>query len=296
MLPNFLIVGAAKCGTTSLYHYLADHPDIFMPENKEPRFFVHEHYRSNLIQTDSLYFTNHILENTINSLEEYKKLFIPGSSYIRRGEASVAYLYYYETAIPHIKKYLGDIPIIIILRSPAERAFSAYRHLKRDLSEPYDFATALQKEEQRIQKNYIPLYRYVDQGRYSQQIKAYLENFSRVKIILFEDLKSHPLSTIQTIYSFLEVEKKYRPKNLGEKFNEGKIPRSPWIHQIIYGNSPIKKAAKFLFPKKIREKIKDINMHKPENFNEQVKILKNIFHDEIHSVEFILKKDLSSWY
>src|ERR1700753_3266246 len=116
ILPNFLIVGAAKSGTTSLFHYLKQHPDIFLPEFKEPHFFV-----SALVKNK--------VYSWIEEKQEYENLFAGASAYHKRGEASVTYLYYYKIAIPNILSLLGrSTKIIVILRNPVERALSAYNY------------------------------------------------------------------------------------------------------------------------------------------------------------------------
>ena len=134
-LPNFLIVGAAKSGTSSLHNYLNQHPDIFLPtynihgvKVKEPRFLI-----SKLVKDR--------LHEGIWTLEEYQSLFFNCVDYSAVGESTVLYLYYYEEAIKNIKKYLGNnIKIIIMLRNPIERAYSAYNFLvRRGIKEKLSF-------------------------------------------------------------------------------------------------------------------------------------------------------------
>ncbi|HDL01569.1 MAG TPA: sulfotransferase, partial [candidate division Zixibacteria bacterium] len=127
-LPNFLIAGASKSGTTSLHSYLKQHPMIFMPV-KESRFFVSEIFE-NLSPKDPRY--EHIIKYTIFNYYDYVKLFENVNNEHAIGEAGTLYLYYYKIAISKIKKYLGNNKIIIILRNPTDRAFSAYMHLLRD--------------------------------------------------------------------------------------------------------------------------------------------------------------------
>ena len=136
-LPNFLVVGAAKSGTSSLHNYLNQHPEIFMPSFrdgvnvKEPQFFVRESVMDRL-------------HSGIWNWQDYKDLFFQVKDEKAIGEASVFYLYYFEEAINNIKKYLGDqIKIIIILRNPIDRAYSAYQHVSRSMKEELSFEEAL---------------------------------------------------------------------------------------------------------------------------------------------------------
>lgn len=140
-LPNFLIVGAARGGTTFLYHHLKQHPDVFMPAFKEPHFFVCEMVRGRLRQW-------------VDSYEEYLSLFRNGGGRKLRGEASVFYLYYHDVAIREIHRYLGtEVKIIIVLRNPIERAYSAYYYVfGKNEEETLDFEQALRAEEKRMRE------------------------------------------------------------------------------------------------------------------------------------------------
>lgn len=142
VLPNFLIVGASKSGTSSIYHYLKQHPDIFFSnKQKEGRYF-------SKMEGDFQDPGDSKIDATITkNLEQYQLLFDAYKNEKAIGDISPEYLYFYEKAIPQIKKDLGDIAkIIIILRSPVERAFSGFTHLKRDNRESLTFEEGLSLE------------------------------------------------------------------------------------------------------------------------------------------------------
>lgn len=203
--PNFFIVGAAKSGTTSLWAYLKQHPEIAMPTDesqKEPAFF-------------SLYWPwrPHV--------EQYLKLFADAIGKKAIGEASTSYLVFPESAelihqtYPHAK-------IIIILRNPAERAFSLYQWMLREGYENlFPFEKALAAEEDRMKdecfKFHQPIYYYYrlyyHSGLYSEQILRYMQHFPKehLKILLFDDLKNHPRRTMHELYEFLRVETHFTP-------------------------------------------------------------------------------------
>ena len=147
-LPNFLVVGAMKSGTTSLWRYLRQHPQIYMPKLKEPRFLAssifiklgEEHYKFHRICKSS----------PICTFDDYIELFRDVKEEIAIGEASPHYLYLYSKTIPTIKNYLGDVKIVIILRNPADRAFSAYKHnFLINRTETKSFEKCLELEEKR---------------------------------------------------------------------------------------------------------------------------------------------------
>ncbi len=186
-LPNFLIVGAAKCGTSSLHNYLNQHPDIFMPtyteeglKVKEPRFLIKEKVERRL-------------PKGIWDLDSYKSLFNKAVSQKAIGESTVLYLYFYETAIKNIKKYLGnDVKIIIMLRNPVERAYSAYSFASRTHQENRSFKTALETSSKRYisDSNLSPMILYKEFGLYYKMVNAYTMNFKDIHIILYDNFRS----------------------------------------------------------------------------------------------------------
>lgn len=161
--PNFIIVGTAKAGTTSLYDTLKHHPDIFLPKVKEPHFFSG-------INTPA----------SIKTWEEYLQLFGNVKTEKLIGEASVSYLASYKKAIPQIKYYLEDPKIVIILRNPIDRAYSDYLMDRRKGTEKKDF--------QHFIDNLDNI--YIQYGYYYNQVKAYIENFTNVKVLFYENINT----------------------------------------------------------------------------------------------------------
>ena len=170
VLPNFLIVGAAKSGTSSLHNYLNQHHQVFMPtyteaglKVKEPRFLIKEKVK-------------HRLPKGIWDFETYKSLFVQANNDMAIGESTVLYLYFYKEAIKNIKKYLGEeIRIIIMLRNPIDRAYSAYSFASRTHQENQSFRKALTSAQLRYNKdkNLSPMILYKELGMYYQMVRAY---------------------------------------------------------------------------------------------------------------------------
>ncbi|MCW5935662.1 MAG: sulfotransferase, partial [Fimbriimonadia bacterium] len=145
-MPNFLIIGAAKSGTTALYFYIKQHPEVFMAKVKEPRFFAYEggvpEWKGPLDAENNAW--------VITDKEVYTALFNDVSEEKVWGEASPIYLYS-EPAPERIKNYAPDAKLVAILRHPIERAYSHYLHLIRDNREPLrDFGKALDLEPERM--------------------------------------------------------------------------------------------------------------------------------------------------
>ena len=236
VLPNFLIVGAAKSGTTSLYHYLNEHPQIFMSPLKEPKFLSSDYLKFPLLGTNDLISEKAIVKN----FDEYQKLFIEAKDYKSIGEASPDTLYFHKGTVPTIKKVLGEPRIIIILRNPVDRAFSNYTYQVISNREYLTFEQALDHEQHRIANNWSFIWGYQDLGFYYEQVKAFSDNFDQVKVCLYEDLESDPLKLVTDIYHYLGVDVSYIP-DLEKIHNRSGIPKNRFLHSLLTKSSPIKK-------------------------------------------------------
>ena len=201
-LPNFLLVGAAKCGTSSLHNYLNQHSDIFMPtynkegmKVKEPRFLIKD-----LVQNR--------LPKGVWNWDEYQALFDDVDSEKAIGESTVLYLYFYETAINNIKKYLGDdVKIIIMLRNPVDRAYSAYSFASRTMQENQSFELAIENAFERYSadERLSPMILYKELGNYTDMVKAYKESFSNVHVVLYDDFISNTEKEVLNVFGKLNI-------------------------------------------------------------------------------------------
>jgi len=302
--PNFLIVGAAKSGTTSLYQYIRKHPNIYMPPEKEPMFFVSDIYKK-ISRNDP---RHHIADRAVVSdFDSYLQLFDHSETGVKKcGEASAAYLYHYETAIPKIKKYLGEIKIIIILRNPVDRAFSSYSHLLRDGAEFSSFDEFLEQEEKRKEENWDILNYPISLGLYHNQVEAYLNAFRHVKTVLLDDLKNNPSQVLNEIYDFLDVDMIDQIETTKTKkvFNESRAPKSKFLHRIL-NNPPrfvnvTKRVLKNILPKGFFHRIKKSLLEKNHTMQKSMnaktrKKLMNYFKEDILKTQNLIKKDLSHW-
>jgi len=200
--PNFFVIGAAKSGTTSLYNYLAQHPDIYMSPVKEPNYFSFlgepPNFSGPPANTDNSFFRDRLrrekYEFSVTSLRDYEQLFSGVRGETAIGESSVSYLYFPAVA-NRIKERVPSAKLIVILRNPVSRAYSKYQQFRRDASEPLvSFAEALAAEPGRIRKNWSPTWFYADRGFYYRQLRTYYELFERnqIHISLYEDFCSNP--------------------------------------------------------------------------------------------------------
>ena len=287
-LPEFIIVGAAKSGTSSLYRYLEEHPNIYMPRLKELNFFHTYGIKESPIILRSIEMPTNIMSYT-GHFYEAEEMQI-------KGEASPSYLIYYNRTIANIKKFYSnrkEPKIIIILREPIDKIWSHFKYNRMHGLDP-DFLSldeAIEAEPQRIKKqHYLPDVHYLNNTMYFEQVKAYIDNFKDVLVVLFDDLQSNPNDLISRIHDFLGVER-IIPDNLGAKYNQSltkKIPKN----QIIKCLMELKFTS---IPFPFKQKFKNYllrNETMPSNVNNQLKI---IFTVEVEKLEKLLNIDLSMW-
>ena len=293
MLPNFIIAGATRSGTTSLYHYLIQHPEISFPKLKEPRYF--SSYDLKLPQKGPGDIT--VDDKLITSFEEYNDLYFQINNKLV-GDASSEYLYHHTSSVPKIKEKLGDIPIIFILRNPIERAYSAYNNLVRDGRETLNFRQALNAEKDRVDNRYDMMWHYTAVSKYHASIKHFLKEFKNVKIIIFEEFISNKESILRDIFLFLGVQN--IPIDTSVVYSKSGKPKSKFIAYVLGRNNSIGSYIRnFLFKvfkREFLEKISRFFVNDKDSLPmEMKKHLYKDFEADIKNLEKLINVNLSSW-
>lgn len=294
-LPNFLIIGVAKAGTTSLHYYLKQHPQIYMSSLKEPKFFAFEGEELDFQGPAK----DNIRKNSVTTLEEYQQLFEGVTEEIAIGEASPIY-FEHPKAAHNIKHHIPEVKLVVVLRHPAERAFSAFSHLVREGYETLSFEEALQKEEDRINQKWIPLFYYKQIGFYYIHLKRYFDIFDReqIQVYLYEDLQDNCNSLLQNIYNFIGVDNSLIP-DLSRKNISG-IPRSRLLYNLFAKENIIKSALKPMFSNQIRKKIYSVVTTKTLKPKPKLSLttksnLIEVYKEDILRLQDLIDRDLSSW-
>jgi len=296
---RFFIVGAAKSGTTAITAQLGRHPEVFISPMKESKY-VSSQFLEYPLRGPGDEWVDTI---AIRTRSEYDHLFRKAGEEKAIGEASVENLYFYERAIPEIKRQFGDPRIVILLRNPIERAFSAYTHLRRDMRENLSFEAALQEEEQRIKSNWDHIWFYKASGLYAEQVKAYLESFSRVKVLILDDLKTHSSRFFRDLYQFLGVDPDH-PLNRIEVSNVSGVPKNPHLQKLF---RPGRFYAKLYRTVVLRlgwsedkilrfvESVWKFNLKRISMLPQTRAMLGDFFARDIERLGSILDRDLSHW-
>jgi hypothetical protein len=293
--PDFFIVGAPKCGTTSMYEYLKQHPEIFMPEKiKEPHFFC----------------TDFETPFYIRDLNKYLSLFSGAINEKRIGEASVWYLYSTRAA-QEINKFCPLARIIIMLRNPVDTLYSLHSQFLFTGNENItDFEDAINAETDRKHGKRIPSSHYPVEFlfyrefvRYSKQVKRYLDTFPKenILILFFEEFQNDTDRIYRETLRFLGVNEYFKPNF--KVYNPNKRARIKILRRYIeYPPWMIRMLSKTLLSESMRknlfDKLQDFNIiyepRKPMT-RELRRRLQTEFIDEVAQLSSLIGRDLYFW-
>ena len=292
--PNFIIAGVARCGTTSLFHYLKQHPQIDFPTVKEPKYFS----SINLKLPHQGPGDHTVDDKIIKTREKYYELFKELDNQKMIGEASSDYFFYHQHSVDEIKKELGDIKIILCFRSPIERSYSAYTNLIRDSRETLEFEKAIEIENERMHANYDWMWAYKQGSLYSEGLKTFQDNFKQVKVIFTEELEKNPAKILQEVFEFLGVNSNHEIDTTTKYSHSGK-PKSKIIAKLNNRNNKFffafREIVLKLIPRTISEKIASKLFKKDPISDKSKATLRKYFKDDIFQLEKLMNKDLSHW-
>ncbi len=294
--PNLFIVGNPKSGTTALYHFLKQHPDIYMSPIKESGYFCKDFHRESDKFHGKKKFYNYRTEKKYLELFDSKKEKIIG-------EATPSYLYS-EVAAGEIYKFNKHAKIIILLRNPIDYIYSLYNHNRRNFAEDArDLETALKLEKERKKSKRVPKYAklpsilfYFDRIKYANQVRRFLNFFgNNVKIIIYEDFKKDNKKTYNEIVDFLKVSSNFKPNF--KLHHQNTTNRLNWLRKLIYHPSLVKVFGSLppsihaILSKKFREltskPAQKVNLSKTTKEN----IKKSII-NEVRKIDTLLNTDL----
>lgn len=301
--PNFLVIGAPKSGTTSLYHYLSQHPDIYLSKvRKEGRFFSG-------IGDGSVYWPEFYHYDTAPTVEDYKALFADHDGEARIGDVSPDYYAYAQIAAPRVMSYCGlETRIIAILRNPVDRTYSHYlQNVRRD-AEFFSFAKALDVEPQRIEEHWGFQWLYSDTGRYAHRLRHYVDRFPTL-ILLQDELDRDSEGTVKRIFRFLDIDPDV-PVQIEQRYNTGGIPRSKMpvlegryddrsgesfeaLHAELI--APITGTSGATSPDGVYPPIQDTKVSVPPMAPELRSLLQSRFVAEIDALEDLLGRRIPEW-
>ena len=217
---DFIVIGALKGGTTSLFHYLRHHPDIFIPPEKELPFFSNEkRFSSGWDQ----FYSEFLAKASPDSL---------------LGKVTPQYMERPASHVPERMFYLmPQVKLIALLRNPIERAYSHFRMEKRFHRENRSFEEAVSSLIQNVRPKI-----YFTASQYGTMLSNYLKYFSRRQVLIHftEEFETMPETVLDSIYTFLGLETGFRPPNFGKRYHVGGRQRFPFLTPLVKQIYPLK--------------------------------------------------------
>ena len=280
--PDFFIVGGSRCGTTSLYSYLKQHPDVFLPERKEP------HYYSS--QSTPLPYWLLPLKSIITK-QDYLQLFEDSKENMIVGDASSTYLMNLDAP----KLIFEDNPnakIIISLRNPIDRTYTAYLAQYRSGNEKRSFGESIRRDFSAITGEELQRQSALNSDYY-EYVKNYYHYFPKehIKIIIFEEFIKNPKQTMKELLHFLNLSTELNIKY--EQYNEFKFPKNE-VSKAIVNNRFIVNISLALIPAKIRHYIfrRLVTRTKPLMLEKDRDFLKEKYVMGVKKLESLLNKNI----
>jgi hypothetical protein len=290
-LPNFIVIGAAKAGTTALYWYLSEHPAVFMSPVKETNFFAYgRDARGNLLYGDP-----EVHHFPIQTMAEYERLFEQAGGAAAVGEASPIYLECPQAA-ERIRAAVPSARIIASLRQPVERAYSDYlmhlRHRGQRLDPARDLTAAAPWA--------APDSRWMQVSRYHAQIERYYAAFprSQIHVSLFDDLRRDVVGLVQGVYRFIGVDPGFVP-DVQTPHAIGGLPASRLLERMLT-NRAVGSVIKPLLPTGAANWVRRMrarNLKKPPSLPPELRreLTDRIFRDDIARTAQVIGRSLDHW-
>lgn len=288
--PDFFVIGAYRSGTTSLYRSLRQHPDVFLPLEKEPNFYAVD---GNPDASPVL------LSRSLTTRADYDRYYAPASATQKRGDISPEYLRN-PAAPPRIRADHPDAPLVAILRNPVERAWSDFLLHRRDGNEPYDnLAAALAEQDERRAGDDHRAGHYIDSGMYHEQLRRYLSIFDREQllVVLYDDLVADRDTVIGSIFDHVGVEPTFRPADEAA-INASGVPTNRVTALALRSRSKLRPYVNRSVIERVRpmwDRVLSRNLSRPLLADDDRKLLVDIYRDDVTALGALLDRDLSHW-
>jgi hypothetical protein len=286
--PTFLVIGAYKSGTTTLHHVLRAHPQVFVPERREPSFFAF---------ADEPDPTNPAWQRSVRDEAEYLALFAGAEGAVAVGEVSPEYLLH-PAAPASIARRTPDVTMLAVLRDPAERAFSDWVMYRREGDEPLSFEAALDAQDER-QSRGEPTGFYLAAGQYAEQVARFIDVFGRdrLHIWLYEDVSRDADTAYAEMFAAIGVDPG-APQPQRQHHNVGAVPARS-VDRLAYAARtrlrPVTRRLPLAGARRRVSAVLDDRLVKPSLEPETRTRLVDHFRPDIARLQDLIGRDLSVW-
>lgn len=307
-LPDFLVIGAPRSGTTTLHYSLGQHPEVFVSGNKETNFFLFENGGEPPGAMSAEEYRRQ-RARSITTLDDYAALFAgAGDEHRAVGEASPAYLMFPEVA-ERIARRLPEARLVAILRQPVDQALSLYTARSGGDLPAHGLAEAFVETLTSGATGWPdggrdgrPIAEY---GLYHQHLLPFFERFppDRIKVTLFEDLQRDSGAFFADLFRFLDVDHDFRP-DLSQRYNESGAPRSALLHRVLSGSPELKALLRRLLPHRaayhlarLQHRLRGANLNRTQGLPPALRrdLTERFYADDIMALERLLGRDLGLW-
>lgn len=294
--PNFLVVGAARSGTTGLVEGLRSHPRVFVTEPKEPHYFALHDQTPDFAGPGDAHTINRV---AVTDRDRYLALY-PASphDYLALGDGSVSTLYYYERALPEAVAMNPDLRLVVLLREPVARAYSSHQYMRARGFEPYeDFLAAVDDEPRRKAENYHHLWHYTSMSYYADAVAALQKAVppEQLGIWFYDDLDRDYEDTVRAVLRFLDV-----PPAEGEaegvpRVNISGKPRFAEVQKALWWatrHDVLRRGVKRLTTYRFRERIRRLTLRSGGVPPEAMERLQPLFAEDLARLRDLLPPDI----
>lgn len=298
-VPTFLVAGGARCGTTGLVEGLRLHPRVFVTQPKEPHYFA--------LHRDGAHFTAPGDEHTINRVavtdrDAYLALYPDRHDYLALGEGSVSTLYYADEALPEVLRVNPAMKLVVLLRDPVERAYSAHQYMRaRGLEPVEDFLDAVALEEERRRAGWHHIWHYTAMSRYADSLATLQAALppDQLGVWFYDDLNADYEGTLDSVLAFLGVPVDGDRSITAPRVNISGRPRFRTVNAALQwatGNAAVRTAVKRTTTYHFRERVRRAVIRSnglPPGVREE---LAPLFADDLQQLQAQLPgSDLPAW-
>lgn len=289
-LPDFVVIGAARCATTSLYEYLRQHPQVFMSPEKETDYFSLGDLPQDEVPPGASRYR-------ARTRAEYEAQFALAGDARAAGEASPTYLFYPRSA-DRMRQVIPDAKLICVLRDPVERAYSHWALARRSGFEPLaDFEAGVAAEGERWRQDWSMRHTYARASLYHDGLRAFIDRFprERILVLMFEEFVRDPLVVMREVYRYIGVEENFVP-DVGVRYNRSLLPRNALVREAFGRHPRLRRLLLRNLSPRVATRIGDLLMRRPPGLDPRVRArLLPRFEADVRALERLLDRDLGDW-